>query len=312
MLRYIERRLLIMIPVLCGVATLVFFFMYMLPGDPASAILAQSGGDAASVQALRQQLGLNDPLPTQYLRFLANAIRGDFGESIFLHQPVSHILLENLPPSVALALAGMAVALVVGLGAGILAALHHNSWIDRACMVLAIGGVSMPNFWLALLLMYAIGAISLRYGVTLLPITGQGDLRHLILPAVVLGVAVSGSLARLVRSSMLEVMHQDYITTARAKGVGRWAVVARHALRNSLIPVITVLGLQLGSLLGGAVIIETVFSRQGLGRTLVDAILWKDLPLVQGAVLLTATMYMLVNLLVDLSYAVLDPRIRYD
>lgn len=312
MMRYIQRRLLIMIPVLWGVATLVFFFMYMLPGDPASVILAQSGGSAESIVTLRQQLGLDDPLPVQYARFLTHAIRGDFGTSIFLHRPVSQILLENLPDSVELALAATIVALVIGLAAGIIAALYHHSWIDRACMLVAVTGVSMPNFWLALLAMYLISAISLRTGVTILPITGQGDIRHLVMPAAVLGFAAAGSLARLVRSSMLEVMHQEYIITARAKGVGRWLVVARHALRNALIPVITVLGLQFGALLGGAVIVETVFSRRGLGRTLVDAIIWKDLPIVQGAVLLIAIAYMLINLMVDISYTMIDPRVRYD
>lgn len=312
MTRYIQRRLLIMIPVLWGVVTLVFFFMYMLPGDPASVILAQSGGKAENIAVLREQLGLDDPLPVQYLRFLSNAVRGDFGKSIFLHRPVSNILAENLGPSVELALSGMAVALLVGFGAGILAALNHNTWIDRASMVASIAFVSMPNFWLALLIMYAISGISMRWGVTILPITGQGDLKHLIVPSIVLGFAVSGALARLVRSSMLEVMRQVYITTARAKGLAERVVIARHALRNALIPVVTMLGLQFGALLGGTVIIETVFSRRGLGRTIVDAIVWKDLPIVQGAVLLTATTYMLVNLVVDVSYAVIDPRIRYD
>jgi peptide/nickel transport system permease protein len=312
MLRYIQRRLLIMIPVLWGVATLVFFFMYMLPGDPAAVILAESGGKAESIATLREQLGLDDPLPIQYLRFLKNAIRGDFGDSIFLHRPVSEILLDNLPSSIELALAGVAIALIIGFSTGLLAALNHNSWIDRLSMFLAVSGISMPSFWLALLLMYAISGVSMRYGITLLPITGQGDLKHLILPAVVLGLAASGSLARLVRSSMLEAMQQEYITTARAKGLRQWVVVVRHALRNSLIPVVTVLGLQLGALLGGTVIIETVFSRRGLGRTIVDAIVWKDLPIVQGAVLLTAAVYMVINLLVDISYAVIDPRIRYE
>jgi len=312
MLRYIQRRLLIMIPVLWGVATLVFFFMYMLPGDPASVILAESGGKAENIARLRAQLGLDDPLHVQYLRFLSNAIRGDFGDSIFLHRPVIDILIENLPSSVELALSGMAVALIIGFSTGIVAALRHNTWVDRACMLVAIGGVSMPNFWLALLLMYAISAISLRWGVTVLPITGQGDLKHLILPSLVLGFAVSGTFARLVRSSMLEVLRQEYIVTARAKGLAGWAVVGRHALRNALIPVVTMLGLQFGALVGGTVIIETVFSRRGLGRTIVDAIVWKDLPMVQGAVLLTATLYMLVNLLVDVSYVLIDPRIRYE
>jgi len=312
MFGYIRRRLLIMIPVLWGVATLVFFFMYMLPGDPASVILAQSGGKAENIQALREQLGLDDPLHTQYLRFLSNAVRGDFGDSIFLHQPVNKLLLENLPASIELAVAAMLIAVVIGFSAGILAALNHNSWIDRACMLLAISGVSMPSFWLALLLMYLISAIAMRWGVALLPITGQGDLKHLVLPAFVLGFGVSGSMARLVRSSMLEVMRQEYIITARAKGLAQRLVILRHALRNALIPVITMMGLMFGALLGGTVIIETVFSRRGLGRTIVDAIVTKDLPVVMGAVLLTAVAYMLVTLVVDISYAVIDPRIRYE
>ncbi|MGQ9515701.1 MAG: ABC transporter permease [Anaerolineae bacterium] len=311
MLRYIQRRLLIMIPVLWGVVTLVFFLMYMLPGDPAATILAQSGGKAEAIEKLREQLGLNDPLPVQYMRFLRNAVRGDFGSSIWLRQPVIQIIAENLPATIELALGALAVALTIGFSMGILAALKCNTWIDRLCMLTAIAGVSMPNFWLALLIMYAISAINTYYGVLILPITGQGGIRHLIVPSLVLGFAVSGSLARLVRSSMLEVLRQEYITTARAKGLSRQVVVLRHALRNALIPVVTMLGLQFGYLLGGTVIIETVFSRRGLGRTIVDAIVWKDLPVVQGAVLVTATTYMLVNLLVDISYAVIDPRIRY-
>lgn len=311
MLRYIQRRLLIMIPVLWGVVTLVFFLMYMLPGDPAATILAQSGGKAEAIEKLREQLGLNDPLPVQYMRFLRNAVRGDFGSSIWLRQPVIQIIAENLPATIELALGALAVALTIGFSMGILAALKCNTWIDRLCMLTAIAGVSMPNFWLALLIMYVISAINTYYGVLILPITGQGGIRHLIVPSLVLGFAVSGSLARLVRSSMLEVLRQEYITTARAKGLSRQVVVLRHALRNALIPVVTMLGLQFGYLLGGTVIIETVFSRRGLGRTIVDAIVWKDLPVVQGAVLVTATTYMLVNLLVDISYAVIDPRIRY-
>jgi len=311
MFRYIQRRIITMIPVLWGVVTAVFLLMYMLPGDPASVILAQSGGKAESLAKLREQLGLNDPLPVQYVRFLGNAVRGDFGDSIFLRQPVSEIVKANLPATAELALGGLVVALLIGFSAGILAALKHNTWVDRVCMVVAVAGVSMPNFWLALLIMYAITALSSYFGFLVLPITGQGSLKHLIVPALVLGFAISGSLARLVRSSMLEVMRQEYITTARSKGLGRRVIVIRHALRNALIPVVTMLGLQFGALLGGTVIIETVFSRAGLGRTIVDAIVWKDLPIVQGAVLFTAAAYMLVNLVVDISYAFIDPRIRY-
>jgi len=311
MVRYIQRRLFIMIPVLWGLMTLIFFLMYMLPGDPAATILAQSGGKAGEIEILRDQLGLNDPLPVQYMRFFRNALTGDFGDSIFLDRPVSEIIMSNLPPTIELALAGLAVAVSIGFSMGILAALNHNTGIDRACMVVAIAGVSMPNFWLALLIMYLISALSQKYGVLILPITGQGDFKHLIVPSLVLGFAASGSLARLVRSSMLEVMRQEYITTARAKGLVQRVIVIHHALRNALIPVITMLGLQFGSLLGGTVIIETVFSRRGLGRTIVDAIMWKDLPIVQATVLFTAVLYMLVNLIVDISYAMIDPRIRY-
>jgi len=311
MFRYIQRRLFIMIPVLWGVVTLVFFLMYMLPGDPAATILAQSGGKAESLDKIRAQLGLDQPVGVQYVRFLANAARGDFGDSIFLRQPVTEILVSNIPQTVALALTGAAMAMILGFFFGIVSALNHNTWVDRLAMILAIAGVSMPNFWLALLIMYLLAAVNASAGYMILPITGQGSPKHLIVPGLILGFAMSGQLARLVRSSMLEVMRQEYITTAKAKGLARQTVVVRHALRNALIPVVTMLGLQFGALLGGAVIIETVFSRRGLGRTIVDAIMWKDLPIVQGAVLVTAALYMLVNLLVDISYALIDPRIRY-
>jgi len=311
MLRYIQRRLLILLPVLWGVATMVFCLMYLLPGDPASVTLAQSGGRAEAIAQLREQLGLDDPLPAQYLRFLTHAVQGDFGQSIFLRQPVTEIIRDNLPATLELAAAGMAVALLVGFSMGIVAALRHNTWVDRLVMILSIAGVSMPNFWLALLLIYTVSALSAHYGVLILPLTGQGGLSHLVMPALVLGFAAAGSLARLVRAGMLEVMRQDYITTARAKGLTQKAIILRHALRNVMIPVVTLAGLQFGALLGGTVIVETVFSRPGLGRTLVDAIIWKDLPIVQGAVLWTATIYIVINLIVDISYALIDPRVRY-
>jgi len=200
----------------------------------------------------------------------------------------------------------MLLAIVTGISLGILAALKHNSWVDRAAMAISVAGVSMPIFWSSLLGIYLFAA-KLRW----LPATGQGDLKHLILPATVLGYGAAGSIARLVRSSMLDVLRQEYITTARSKGLLTRVVILRHALKNALIPVVTVLGLQFGALLGGTVITETVFSRQGLGRTMVDAIIWKDFPLVQGGVMLIAGTYILVNLLVDVSYGFLDPRIRY-
>lgn len=306
MLRYVQRRLLIAIPVILGVATLVFVIMHLLPGDPAEVMLAQSGGQAEAIERLRHQLGLDLPLHVQYFRFLGNLVRGDLGESIWLRKPVSQILLQQLPATLELAVGAMLVAMVGGVALGLLAALRRGSWVDRGVMIVASVGISMPVFWSSLLGIYLFAA-QLHW----LPATGQGDLRHLILPAAVLGYGAAGSIARLVRSSMLEVLGQEYITAAVAKGLFWQIVVLRHALKNALIPVVTMLGLQFGGLLGGAVITETVFSRQGLGRTMVDAIIWKDFPLVQGGVILIAGMYILVNLAVDVLYAFVDPRIRY-
>ncbi len=307
MLRFIGKRLLASIPVLWGVTTLVFLAIHLLPGDPAELMLAESGGSAESIAYLRTQLGLDDPLYVQYGRFLLNTLRGDLGRSIFTNRPVLQTILEQLPSTIELALAAMLMAVVLGTGLGILAALNHNSWLDNICMAIAVAGVSVPIFWSGLLLI-------LLFSSTLhwLPATGQGGLRHLLMPAAVLGFASSGTIARLVRSGLLEVLQKEYITTARAKGLSERLIFYRHALKNALIPVITVVGLQFGFLLGGAVVTETVFSRQGIGRLIVDAILWKDFPLVQGGVLLAAVTYTLVNLLVDISYAFADPRIRHD
>ncbi len=299
--------MIISIPVLWGVATLVFLMMHLLPGDPAELMLAESGGSSQSIAQLRRQLSLDDPLYVQYGRFLANALRGDLGRSIFTNRPVTRTILEQLPHTVQLAVAAMVVAVVIGAALGIAAALNRNTWVDSLCVTIAVAGASMPIFWSGLLLILLFSSL-LHW----LPATGQGSLRHLIMPALVLGLASSGSIARLVRSTMLEVLGQQYITAARAKGLSERVVVYRHGLKNALIPVITVMGLQFGYLLGGAVVTETVFSRQGLGRLVVDAILWKDFPIVQGAVLLAAAVYTLVNLLIDISYAVMDPRIRYD
>jgi peptide/nickel transport system permease protein len=306
-LQFIGKRLLASIPVLWGVTTLVFLAVHLLPGDPAEMMLAESGGSAESIAYLRDQLGLDDPLYVQYGRFLLNTLRGDLGRSIFTNRPVLQTILEQLPSTIELALAAMLVAIILGTGLGILAALNHNSWLDNVCMAIAVAGVSVPIFWSGLLLILLF-ASTLRW----LPATGQGSLKHLFMPAVVLGFASSGTIARLVRSSLLEVLYREYITTARAKGLSERLILTHHALKNALIPVITVVGLQFGFLLGGAVVTETVFSRQGIGRLIVDAILWKDFPLVQGGVLLAAVTYTLVNLLVDISYAFADPRIRHD
>jgi peptide/nickel transport system permease protein len=307
MLQFIGKRLLASIPVLWGVTTLVFLAIHILPGDPAELMLAESGGSAESIAYLRDQLGLDDPIYVQYGRFLLNTLRGDLGRSIFTNRPVLQTILEQLPSTIELALAAMLVAIALGTGLGVLAALNHNSWLDNTCMAIAVAGVSVPIFWSGLLLILLF-ASTLHW----LPVTGQGGLKHLLMPAVVLGFASSGAIARLVRSSLLEVLYKEYITAARAKGLSERLILTHHALKNALIPVITVVGLQFGFLLGGAVVTETVFSRQGIGCLIVDAILWKDFPLVQGGVLLAAVTYTLVNLLVDISYAFADPRVRHD
>jgi peptide/nickel transport system permease protein len=307
MLQYVGRRLITSIPVLWGVTTLVFLMMHLLPGDPAELMVAESGGSSQSIAQLRHQLGLDDPLYVQYGRFLANALRGDLGHSIFTNRPVTQTILEQLPHTVQLAVAAMMVAVTIGTALGIAAALNRNTWLDSLCVTIAVAGASMPIFWSGVLLILLFSSL-LHW----LPATGQSSLRHLIMPAIVLGLASSGSIARLVRSTMLEVLGQQYITAARSKGLSERLVVCRHALKNALIPVITLIGLQFGYLLGGTVVTETVFSRQGLGWLVVDAIVWKDFPIVQGAVLLAAAIYTLVNLLVDISYAVIDPRIHYD
>jgi peptide/nickel transport system permease protein len=242
----------------------------------------------------------------QYGRFVGHALQGDLGTSIRTRRPVTTEIGENLASTAQLALCSMAVAVALGIPLGLLAALLRNSWLDVSSMVVALLGVSMPSFWLGLLLIFV---FSLHLG--WFPATGGGDLAHLVLPAVTLGAIASAIIARLTRSSMLEVLGQDYVRTARAKGLGRWAVVVRHALKNALIPVITIFGLQFGNLLAGAVIVETVFSRPGLGRLIVGGILAKDFPLVQGSVLFVATAYVLINVLVDIAYAFADPRIRF-
>jgi ABC-type dipeptide/oligopeptide/nickel transport system permease component len=307
MLRYIGQRLAGALPVLWGVATLVFVIMRLLPGDPATLMLSEAGASAEAIARMRAEMGLDQPLIVQYGRYLLHLVQGDLGTSLFARRPVITVIGEQLPSTIELALAAMLVAVTLGGLLGVLAAVKNGTWIDGASTALAVTGVSVPVFWSGLLLIWL---LSLRLG--WLPATGQGDLRHLVLPALVLGFASAGAIARLVRASLLEVLDQDYIRTARAKGLREWIVLRRHALKGALIPVVTMIGLQFGFLLGGAVVTETVFSRQGIGRLLVNAILWKDFPLVQGIAVLAAVVYTLVNVTVDVAYAFLDPRIRYD
>ena len=306
MLTYLARRLLAVIPVLFGVTLAVFSMLFLVPGDPVKMMLAEFVTTPAQIEQMRAQLHLDEPILKQYGRFVGNALRGDLGTSIRSRRAVSTEIGENVGSTAQLALASMAVAIAIGVPLGLMAALLRNSWLDAGSMVVALLGVSMPSFWLGLLLIFT---FSLHLG--WFPATGGGDLWHLVLPSVTLGMIASAIIARLTRSSMLEVLGQDYVRTARAKGLAWWGVVVRHALKNALIPVITIFGLQFGNLLAGAVIVETVFSRPGLGRLIVGGILAKDFPLVQGTVLFVATAYVMINVLVDLTYAFVDPRIRF-
>jgi ABC-type dipeptide/oligopeptide/nickel transport system permease component len=306
MWQYVGRRLLICIPLLLGLTVIVFGMLHLLPGDPVQVILATSGATPDAVARLRSQLGLDLPLHIQYLRYLNGLLHGDLGSSLFTYRPVTEIIQQNVGATMELAFSAMLLSLVIGVPLGILAAVFKDSWLDHLAMTLAVVGVSAPGFWTALLMILLFSVV-----LQLLPSGGHGTLKHLIMPALVLGLSGAAVLARLTRSSMLEVLRQEYVVTARAKGGSEPYVLVRHALKNSLIPVVTVAGLQFGFLLGGTVVTETVFARPGLGRMAVEAILYKDIPVVQGIVLFVAVIYMLVNLAVDLCYALLDPRIRY-
>src|SRR5881628_1823016 len=302
---YLARRVLAVVPVLFGVTLAVFSMLFLVPGDPVKMMLAEFVTSPDQIAQMRAQLHLDEPLPQQYGRFVANALRGDLGTSIRSRRLVATEIAENVGNTAQLALASMAIAVAIGVPLGLVAAIFRNTWLDVGSMVVALLGVSMPSFWLGLLM---IVAFSLHLG--WFPATGGGDLWHLVLPSVTLGMIASAIIARLTRSSMLEVLGQDYVRTARAKGLAWWGVVVRHALKNALIPVITIFGLQFGNLLAGAVIVETVFSRPGLGRLIVGGILAKDFPLVQGTVLFIAAFYVMINVLVDVAYAFVDPRIR--
>jgi peptide/nickel transport system permease protein len=305
-LTWIARRLLAVVPALFGVTLAVFSMLFLVPGDPVKMMLAEFVTNPDQVAQMRAELHLDEPVLRQYGRFVGNALRGDLGTSIRSRRPVAVEIGENIGSTAQLALASMAVAVAIGVPLGLLAALLRNSWLDVGSMVVALLGVSMPSFWLGLLLIF-IFSLHLAW----FPATGGGGLRHLVLPALTLGAIASAIIARLTRSSMLEVLGQDYIRTARAKGLAGWGVVGRHGLKNALIPVVTIFGLQFGNLLAGAVIVETVFSRPGLGRLIVGGILAKDFPLVQGTVLFVATVYVLINVVVDVAYAFVDPRIRF-
>ncbi len=307
--RYLAGRVAQLVPVLFLISLIVFSIMHALPGDPVQLMLA--GAESGSVtperqDELRELMGLNDPLPVQYFRFVRGAVTGDLGTSVRFRSPVLDLILERFGSTLQLSLGGIFFAILIGMSTGIIAALKQGSWMDTLSMMVAYVGVSLPLFWLGLLLILV---FSFRLG--WFPPAGQEGLRSLVLPSITLGLVSAGVISRLTRSSLVEVLVEDYVRTARSKGLPARIVTLRHALRNAFLPVLTMLGLQFGAMLAGTVVTETVFSRPGLGRLVVNAILWKDYPLVQGIVLFMATTYVLVNLVVDICYAWLDPRIRY-
>ncbi len=307
-MRYGLRRLVLAIPVLVGVSLLTFLMLHLVPGDPVAAMfIGQGGAKAEQLEQVREQLGLNDPLPVQYLNYLADAVRGDLGRSIRTNEPVAELIVRNFPPTLRLTLASMGLAIVLGVVLGVVAAIKRGGWTDNLMMLIALAGVSMPGFWLGLLLI-SLFAVRLHW----FPIIGGSGWRGLLLPACALGFAAAAIIARMVRSSLLEVLGEQYVVTARAKGLAERGVIVRHALRNAAIPVLTIVGLQFGGLLAGAVIIEQVFARQGIGRMLVSDLQSRDFPVAQGGVLFVAVIYVLVNLIVDLLYGWIDPRISVD
>ena len=307
MFAYIQRQLLLAIPVLIGVSVLVFFMLNYIPGQAPDILALQSGTatSAEDLERMREQQGLNDPVVVQYGRFLGKALQGDFGYSIRSKQPVTKILVAAFPATLQLAVAGTIIAVIIGIFLGVLAAIFRGTWVDSVSMIIALVGWSMPSFWLGIIFILVF-AVELGW----FPITSRGGLQSLILPAMTLGLAGTGLIARLVRTEILEQLGRDYVTSARAKGLRESTVIMRHVFRNSLIPVVTVIGLQFGRLLGGTVIIENVFARQGIGRIAVEALLGRDMPVLQGATLLLAVIFVLSNLAVDVTYGFLDPQIR--
>jgi peptide/nickel transport system permease protein len=304
MISFLIKRLFQMIPVLIGVTLLVYLIMQMVPGDPA-VLLAGEGASKETIEGIRTQLGLNQPLYVQYFDYLTNIFKGDLGVSIKNNKPVLDEIMVRLPITMELALFSILITIVLGMAAGIISAIKPYSVSDLSVMLIALIGISIPSFWFGLMLMY-IFSVKLQ----LLPVAGWDSWQHIILPALTLGAGGAAIVARMTRSSMLEVIRQDYIRTARAKGLREQIIISKHALRNALIPVITVVGLQFGALLGGTVLTESIFAINGLGRLIVESIRMRDLPMVQGGVLVASLIFVLVNLLVDLLYRIFNKRIE--
>ncbi len=301
---YLVRRLLIAVPVVLGVVTLVFLLIHLIPGDPVEIMLGETALPADRTE-LRRELGLDRPILEQYVRFFLQLCRGDLGRSLHTRESVSALIVQRYPATLLLTFAAMLVSLGIALPAGILSGIRQYSVWDHTTMFLALLGVSLPNFWLGPLLILV---FSIHLG--WFPVSGMGGVRHLILPALTLGTSMAAIVARMTRASILEVLREDYILTARAKGLSERSVILKHVLRNAVLPVVTVVGLQFGALLAGAVITETIFSWPGLGTLLIQAIQTRDYPVVQGCVLVISLSYVLVNLLTDVAYVLIDPRIQ--
>jgi ABC-type dipeptide/oligopeptide/nickel transport system permease component len=307
MLRYLQKRLVLAVPTVLFTSLVVFLMLYLIPGDPASIYVGENKATPERLNEIRHAMGLDRPLYVQYADFLWRALHGDLGRSLQTNRPVLEEIATRFPNTIQLAVAAMAIGIFLGVTLGLIAGLFQNTVFDSLAMLVAIFGISIPVFWLGLLLIMLF-AVRLH----VLPATSDATPGGLVLPAWSLALLSAAALARLVRSSVLEVLRQEYVTTARAKGLRGAAIVARHIMPNALIPVITVMGLQFGTLLSGAVITETIFARPGLGKLVVDSIQNKDLPVVQGVILILALIYIVMNLVVDVSYAVIDPRIRFE
>lgn len=306
MFAYLIRRLGLLIPVMLGVVTLVFLLIHFIPGDPVDIMLGDYAMPGAK-EELRHQLGLDQPIWIQYGHYMSSLAKGDLGQSLHSHRPVLDEILERFPATAELMLGGMVVALIMAIPLGIISALKPHSWIDNGSMFLSFLGVSIPNFWLGPLLILLF-AIQLDW----LPVNERGGIEHLILPAITLGTSMAAILSRMLRSSLMDVLGDDFIRTARAKGLSEWRVVGWHALRNALLPTITIVGLQVGALLSGAIITESIFDWPGVGTLLLQGIYTRNYPVVQGAILFIAFVYVIVNVLTDLAYAWADPRVRLD
>ena len=306
MFGYVVKRLLGLLPTLLIVAVLVFLFVHMLPGDPAR-LAAGQDASPETVQLVREELGLDKSLPQQFLRFFTHLLQGDFGQSLRTRRPVSQEIASRFGPTLWLTITSMAWAVVFGMGIGIVSAVYRNRWPDRLGMTLAVSGISFPAFALGMLLMQ-IFSVQLGW----LPTVGADSWKHYVLPSITLGAAVAAVMARFTRASFVEVIQEDYVRTARAKGVAESRVILKHTLRNALIPVVTMMGLQFGFLLGGSIVVEVVFNWPGLGRLLVDSVETRDYPVIQTLVLLFSLEFILINLVVDVLYGYINPTIRYE